>query len=122
MKFITAILATLTLFMTVQPVLTHNSYVAEQKENCTKDNCCSDDKETCDTQNKVADKQDPDKCCNNGHCNPFEVCACCYYTSIGRPVFNFANPFILTIKKPRLADENILSSFIADCWHPPEFI
>lgn len=120
MKLIAAILAILTFFMPVQPVLAHKDYTAEQKEIRTKDNCYSNDKETCATQNKVADKQDPNKCCNNGHCNPFAVCSCCYYTFIERQVVK--SPSLLTkAKKPTLTDVNILSSFIADCWHPPEY-
>lgn len=120
MKLVAAILATLTLFLTVQPVMTHQSYVAA-KETCTSETCCSDEEDTCEQQDKTEEqKDDPNKCCNNGHCNPFEVCTCCYYISTVRPVFSISN--FLTIKeKVRLTNDKILSSYIQDFWHPPEF-
>lgn len=120
MKLITAILATLTLFLTVQPVLTHQSYVAKA-ETCTADNYCSDKEKTCEQEDKTQQqKDDPNNCCNNGQCNPFEACACCYYISTERPVFYISN--FLTIKeKVRLTNDKILSSYIQDFWHPPEF-
>lgn len=121
MKFIAAILATLTILLTVQPVLTHQNYVA-QNETCTADNCCSDKEDTCELPDKAQQqKDDPDNCCNNGHCNPFEACACCCYVIIDRPIFSIA--YVLTqSEKIKLTNENILSSYIQDFWHPPEFV
>ena len=121
MKLLAAILATLTLFLSVQPVLTHQSYVAEKKT-CTADNYCSDEYDTCEVQDKTQQqKDDPNKCCNNGHCNPFEVCACCYYISTERPVFLISS-FLTRKEKVRLTNDKILSSYIQDFWKPPETV
>ena len=120
MKIVAAILAILTLFLTVQPVLTHQSYVAE-KETCTAENCCSDEKDNCESQDNIQQqKDDPNKCCNNGHCNPFEACACCYCISTEQPVFSISN-FLAVTKKVRVTNDKILSSYVQDFWHPPEF-
>ena len=118
MKLVAAILATLTLFLTVHPVLTHQNYVA-QKETCTSDNCCSDEEETCKQQDKTQQQDDPNKCCNNGHCNPFEVCACCYYIPTEQPVFCSFNPMTMR-EKVKPTNDKILSSYIQDFWQPPE--
>lgn len=120
MKFLAAILAILTLFMTVQPVLSYQSDVAK-KESCTADICCLDDNESCERQdNQEHQSDDPNDCCNYGHCNPFEVCACCHYITTERLVFYVSN-FIATVKeKFRLANDKVLSSYMQDFWKPPE--
>lgn len=120
MKLLAAILATLTLFMIVQPVLTHQSYMA-QKETCTADKCCTDEDESCEKQDKTQQQKDgPNNCCNNRYCNPFEICACCYFITTERPVFYVLN-FVTTSKeKFRLKNDRVLSSCVQDFLKPPE--
>lgn len=121
MKLIAAILATLSLFLTAQSVLSHRSYVA-QKETCTADNCCSGEDDTCKTEDKTQQqKDDLNDCCKNGHCNPFEVCACCYYISTEQSVFYILN-FFDRKEKVRLSNDKILSTYIHDFWKPPETV
>ena len=121
MKLVAVILATLTLFLSVQSVLTHQSYVA-QKGTCIVDNCCPEEEEACEQQEEKQEKKyDINNCCNNGHCNPFEACACCYYISIERPIFYVSN-FLIIIDRVRLTNDKILSYYIQNFWHPPEII
>ena len=120
MKLVASILAILILFLTVQPILAHQSYIA-QKENLTSDNCCSGEEETCKHQDKSQKQDDTNQCCNNGHCNPFEICACCYYISSIKPVFYISN-FLQIKEKVRLTKDKILSSYIQDFWQPPKTI
>lgn len=121
MKLAAAILATLTLFLSVQPVLTHQSYVA-QKEICAADNCCSDKEDACGQQDKTQQqKDDPNKCCNNGHCNPFETCTCCNYIPTERSVFHIFN-FSTIKEKVGPTNDKVLSSYSQDFWHPPESV
>ena len=119
MKFTTVILAALILFLNIQPVLTHDNYPADIEETCTTDGCCSNKETSCETNKNAQQNQNPNNCCNNGQCNPFEICACCFYTFIEYP--NLVNTKIFTESlKPTLKNENNTLSYISDFWHPPE--
>lgn len=120
MKLIATILAILIFVLTLQPLLPDKNNVA-QKETCTSNNCYFTDKDdNCEHQNNTQQqKDDSNNCCDNGRCNPFEVCACCYYVPTKQIIFYVSNNF--TIKeKVRLTNDRVLSSYIQDFWQPPE--
>ena len=118
MKILSAILATLILFLTVQPMLANSSSTAK-KTTGTLHKCCVDKKSAQSSNNKKKQNND---CCNNGHCdNPFLSCANCYFINPDKSTFSVAVIFKET-KKIWLTNDKILSSYIQDFWHPPNLI
>ncbi len=118
MKIFSAVLATLILFLTMQPLLANLNFIA-YKEAKAVDNCCTNKQNTRSSKQK----QEKDKnCCNNGHCdNPFLACANCYFINRDQSTFPFAQGFMQT-KKIRLINDKALSIYIQDFWHPPEIV
>jgi len=57
--------------------------------------------------------------CNADFCNPFVPCG---FSIISRTAqINFANPvFDLSKNKKPATNDNITSSYLSDCWRPPE--
>jgi hypothetical protein len=116
MKIAAAILATLTIFMTAQgPMLSTEASVSE--ENCPVESSCSVRKSTCTKEVPVPENENKSKCCDYNFCNPFG--ACCCYTSVERPLLSVTSFFIQT-KIANPVNENTLSSYIQDVWHPPK--
>lgn len=113
MKVVTAILAALILFMTVQPALLPyaNNF---QTQTCNDEATCS--KSCCDDESN-----NDDDCCNKCCCNPFLACGCCFYV--------IANQYTIQAKytplkkdKIKLQNETFISNYIHDILHPPEFV
>ena len=118
MKILSAILTTLILFLTMQPVLTNLNLVAV-KEAKVVDNCCTHKQKAQPTKEK---QEKDNNCCNNGRCeNPFLACANCYFINRDQSPFLFAPVFIQT-EKSRLVNDKALSSYTEDFWHPPEAV
>jgi hypothetical protein len=69
----------------------------------------------------VSGKEDSEKGCTKADCGPFTICSYCCIITMDRPVFSFSY-FIQKTEKARLINENILSNYISDSWHPPEFV
>ena len=121
MKFISFILATYICFLTVQPAVTafYSTLTQQTVETCG-DNCCSH-KQADSKQKPDTDKQDPNNCCPNGICNPFEQCACCIGVTVGQPTYKLiATVLINEFTFP--TSVNITSNYSADCFHPPEIV
>lgn len=118
MKILSVILATLILFLTVQPLLAQVSFIAKAGEKVIA-KCCAG------KPHASLPKQQPQKesnCCNNGQCNnPFLSCANCYFINRDGSAFLVAPAFKQT-EKIRLMNDKILSSYIQDFWHPPQFV
>ena len=112
MKAFSAILAILILFLTMQPMLISANYMANNK---TVDKCCLDK----ENASKKKDKESNKNCCNDGHCdNPFLSCANCFFLNIDN---SFSVVKVNTfIKKVRLTNDKVSSSYIQDFWHPPQ--
>ncbi len=113
MKFLTAILATLLLFMTVQPALlpcvnNNETETCSDSSSCSKS--CSDDE----------DDNDYD-CCHKGCCNPFLACACCFYVITNQYSIQ-AKYFSSKRDKIQLHNESFISNYSHDILHPPEFV
>lgn len=118
MKFLSAILVTLILFLTVQPVLTNSNFTETNKKQVV-DKCCSDKQNTSKHKNQ---QESNNNCCNKGHCdNPFLSCANCYFINGDNSNFLIAQVFDQN-KKFRLTNDKALSSYISDFWHPPKII
>lgn len=137
--------------MTIQPVLIFSTFFAKEKS-CGKEGFCSkavscsakkalisekkdievkscsakkellSEKKPCSSKKAPAsDKEDSEKNCTKTDCGPFTICSSCCIIPMDRHVFSFSY-FIEKTEKARLINENILSNYISDLWHPPEFV
>lgn len=113
MKIATAILATLLLFITVQPALLPSANNFET-ETCNGDTTCS---KSCSDDEDDND----DDCCNKCGCNPFLACGCCFYVITNQYTIQVKYS---TSKKEKIAlqNESFLSNYSHDILHPPEFV
>lgn len=113
MKLIVIILAVITLILSIQPVLIHQSRVPQEQANKT-EKCCSDEKDDCESAHNQTQpqKDEQNKCCNNGFCNPFEVCACCYFIANDAPLV-YLSDFLPVARREKvtLTNDKILSLF-----------
>ncbi|MEO5781781.1 MAG: hypothetical protein ABIQ07_00830 [Ginsengibacter sp.] len=122
MKTGTFILSFLFVILTVQPM-----FIKWDKAPCINNSsqvkilpqtggCCKKNSATkCPL--KKQDKQQPVSPCNT--CNPFMPCNACGY--MPEETGKFISPIILGNADNTIGpDEFTLSSFTADCWHPPE--
>lgn len=115
MKIVSAILTVLIFFLTVQPMLT-NLINADSNKIAVTDKCCSDN------HNNQSSKDKNNNCCNDGHCdNPFLICSNCTFINFDKAVFSFAH-FFSKNKRINPTDDNVLSSYMQDFWHPPESV
>lgn len=118
MKLLSAIVAILILFLTMQPVLSNLHWVA-LKETKAVDNCCKDNHKAQAPKKK---QENDNGCCNNKQCdNPFLACANCAFINRDESFFLFHRVF-MPAEKIRLVDDNALSSYTEDFWHPPEIV
>jgi hypothetical protein len=112
MKFGAAIFASLITFLTIQPTFSKNPMgnFSEKKE------CASmcDMKKKC---GKETGKQSND-CSANG-CNPFMPCAIGNFF-LGENPYTLDNLILILSHKIILTNDKLISSYIGDCWHPPE--
>jgi hypothetical protein len=94
-------------------IFSGQSVVAITHQSCEKVNACHHS-----NQEKDATKQNP--CGDSNTCNPLNgCCATCFYLN---PAEQF--DFILSEKTIARTEFQIgsVSSYIADCWQPPEFV
>jgi len=119
-KVTAAILAILTLFMSVQKPVLSAEMDAPGKGACSSAPSCGKKKDSCKKKdNPVKDKKDHDNCCDLGICNPFG--ACCSYLLTDRYNLDF-NYQLPAARKLQLTDENGLSFYIQEVWNPPKFL
>jgi hypothetical protein len=119
-KLVAAILAILTLFMSVQkPVLSAKTDVPG-KGACSSGPSCGKKNEPCKKKDDpVKNNNDHDKCCEMGICNPFG--ACCSYLLTDRYNLDLAG-ILPGSQKQKLTDENGLSFYVQEVWNPPKFL
>ena len=112
MKLTAFILATYISLLTVQPVaeLIYSS-LTNHKETC--EMACCKHKQANNT------KQDANNCCDKGVCNPFGMCNCCFVYNQTQTTIEYNN-FAQTNKLNTTVENNFVSSFMSDCFHPPE--
>ena len=120
MRFLSFILATYILSLTVQPVVKdiYTSFTQQTTEDCCGESCCNDAQ--ADSKQEPC-TQDPNNCCPEGICNPFQQCSCCSVVIASQSTLNFittviASNFIVAIST------DIASGYSADCFHPPEIV
>lgn len=121
MKLIATILAIITLLLSIQPVLTQKSRASKTQANRT-EKCCFNEEDVCKSSNETKPQKDKqNKCCDNGFCNPFEVCACCFFISNESPLVYLSDflPFAQR-EKVILTNDKILSLYVQNFWHPPK--
>ncbi len=110
MKSISLILATFICLLTVEPVAIQiYSSVTHKKDTCTMA-CC---------KRMMDKKHTKNNCCTNGICNPFGMCNCCFVYSASEMNITFGNTFSNS-KIERKEENNVVSSYLSDCFHPPE--
>ena len=112
MKIIAFILATYISLLTVQPVAEQIYASFTHKEKVCTMACC---------KNKHArdNKEDANNCCNKGVCNPFGMCNCCFIYNQPQTTIAFNN-VALSNKLVPSTENNFISTFLSDCFHPPE--
>ena len=116
MKVFSAIFTALILFLLVQPALINQTFTLADNKQLT-NSCCSKEHRTVKSKNRQGRDNN---CCNRGHCNnPFLSCSNCYFVSQVNLYSLALQPFVKA-QKLRLKDDNILSSYMRDFWHPPE--
>ena len=71
----------------------------------------------CNSKHKKASL--PRNCCN-GICNPFMAC-CGFYHQVSRIEFESENVFLEKLSFHH-EDENCLTEFVSQSWHPPKMI
>ena len=112
MKLTAFILASYILLLTVQPVAVQ-VYLSVTHHTQTCHMACCKHKQGENT------KHDANNCCDKGICNPFGMCNCCFVynesaTTVGYDKLAINNKFIAK------DDNNLVSSYLSDCFHPPE--
>jgi hypothetical protein len=119
-KIVAAILATLTLFMSVQKPVLYTEMDVPGKESCSYDPVCGKKNDSCKKNDTPAkETKDPKRCCDMGICNPFGTC--CSYLLTGN--YNLDLACILpAFQKLKLTDENGLSFYSQEVWKPPKFL
>ena len=113
MKFSAAIFISLITFLTVQP-----SFSKNPMGNFPAKKSCS---AFCDMKKKCS-KEDSKKtqdCSANG-CNPFMPCPVGNFFIDEEP-YQLSNDFSQLSNKMIVANDKIVSTYVADCWHPPEY-
>src|SRR5258706_7629525 len=114
MRIAVLILASYISFLTVQPMVSP-VYVCELKVENKKDSCCEKSlAKECQKQNS---EEDP---CANGICNPFGQCTCCL--AAPEPSIQQFSKVTQSLDFNVLASVSFFSSYLADCFHPPEVV
>lgn len=114
MKHLSFILATYICLLMVQPVA-EKVYASffKQTESCSHD-CCK--------HKPVSENNHPsNNCCDDVVCNPFGMCNCCFVFNSVQVAVQF-NTITVSNKLVSSEENNLISSFSSDCFHPPEFL
>lgn len=118
MKLTAAIFAFFVLFMPLQPVISSINYLIKQVEKA-EDVCCKKIKSCC-ARIKKQNEKSPHRSCDKKNC-PIEICGYCFYIGANRLILE--KPYtIIESENPLIRNERIISSFINDCFHPPEVV
>jgi hypothetical protein len=112
MKIIAFIFLLLVGFLIIQPALSSTQKTYASKIMCMKGMCCA--KKHC---SKKAEKEKSENDCNK--CNPFMACAYGNFFVNELP-FDYTAIVSMISTKLILTNDKVISSYIADCWHPPK--
>ena len=112
---ITAILfASYISFLTVQPMVSPVQACEKKTEVKSTHRCCEKN------QASGCEKQEPGKCPSSGICNPFGQCTCCL--AAPEPSFFEFSKSTLGVDFTVLTSANLISTYMADCFRPPEVV
>ena len=108
MKLIIYILLFCFGLLTIQPAVAEIVRVTQTEKGSCKMRCCKDDK-----------GQKENNCCSGKMCAPCSVCLCCLTTTVEKSSIVFSRHSEnndLAINQ----NQNFLSGFISQCFHPPK--
>jgi hypothetical protein len=108
MKFRAAIFASIIAILTIQPAFSKNPMGNFAEKKVCADMCPM--KKKCSKENK--------DCSSNG-CNPFMPCAIGNFFLDEKP-YHQNDPVLVFSHEKIIRNDKAVSSYIADCWHPPE--
>jgi hypothetical protein len=112
MKFRAAILASIIAILTIQPAFSkYPMGNFAEKKTCA--GICHM-KKKCSKENSKGNNA-----CSPEGCNPFMPCAIGNFFLDEKP-YHQSQPVLILSKKMAIKNDNSLSSYIADCWHPPK--
>lgn len=115
MKFLTLILATTILFLTVKPSIDAFSLQTDTEQSCCGGQCTPiSDNDNSQDENKESD-------CNGKSCNPFQVCGSCVLACLTIPFEYLPKPTVST-KKTFTYQSAFASQFAPDFWQPPKIV
>ncbi|MBK8243644.1 MAG: hypothetical protein IPK88_09475 [Saprospiraceae bacterium] len=114
MKFLTLILATTILFLTVKP-----SIDAFSLQTDTEQSCCGGQCKPIADKEKSSDQQKQKDDCSGKSCNPFQVCGSCVLHCLTNPFVDLLKPEIST-KQNFTYQSAFTSQFAPDFWQPPK--
>jgi hypothetical protein len=112
MKFRAAIFASIIAILTIQPAFSKNPFGNFDAKNSCADMCHM--KKKC---SKGSNKENKD--CSSSGCNPFMPCATGNFFLNEKP-YDQNNPVLAFSQEKIISNDKVVSSYIADCWHPPE--
>jgi hypothetical protein len=92
-----------------------------ENTDCKKEKCCSGKKHALKSTDKADNKPSKDNDCSDDACKRFICCTCCCYLVSERPYLDSTGRLLASIKQ-ELTNEKVISSYISDCWHPPESV
>jgi hypothetical protein len=115
MKIIASILIIYFGLLMMQPFAHMDVFGAKPAKICGADKCCKEK-----SHHKTTPCNDASKC-NTDVCNPFVPCGISIVYRTRQP--NFANMVLdLSNQKKPTINEDITSTYLADCWRPPELL
>lgn len=120
MKLLYFILATYIFSLTISSSVTdvYNSLTSNTTEVHCGTNCCSNIPAE---EKQNPSEEDSNGCCPNGFCNPFESCHCCTGVAVYMPSDSYIS-IDLNNRRSVPVSTGIISEYIDDCFHPPQFV
>jgi hypothetical protein len=114
MRILALVMAFYIGFLTSQPMSSPASdFIAQQFEKKDQHSCCEKKQESKSQKKNSCENQCP------GICNPFGQGSCCLYTNATPLSLEVA---IILSDLNSSTSANLLSNYLADCFHPPEVI
>ncbi len=110
MKISSLLLAIYICLLTVQPVAAR---VYDSLNQQSETHAC------CKHKTSPDNKRNMNNCCDNGVCNPFGMCTCCFVFNPVQTILEFKNSVYAKTFTSE-PENNLVSFFTSDCFHPPE--
>lgn len=120
MRNLSLLLAVYIFCLTAMPVLAFadSVFTVESETGCCRDICCSSETAA---NFPISSDENPCEGWPSGICNPFMLCACCSVITIA-PLAVELFPAVLETKQGIPLSTGLVSNFLSDCFHPPEFV